>query len=76
MSWTNEASPHDLTATVHPTACVEDGAILGSGVSVGAFAFIGSEVELSRGVEVGPHATLMGRMRVGADCRIFPHVVL
>lgn len=76
MSSTNEASPRDLTATVHPTACIEDGAILGSGVSVGAFAFIGSEVELARGVEVGPHATLMGRMRVGSDCRIFPHAVL
>ena len=39
MSSTNEASPRDLTATVHPTACIEDGAILGSGVSVGASCF-------------------------------------
>ena len=61
---------------VHPAACVEEGAILAPGVVVGAFAFVGREVELAQGVEVGQHATLIGRARVGPDCRIFPHAVL
>jgi len=55
---------------------VEDGATLADGVVVGAFAFVGSDVELARGVEVGPHATVMGRTIVGPDSRVFPHAVL
>jgi UDP-N-acetylglucosamine acyltransferase len=61
---------------IHPTACVEDGAILAPGVVVGPFAFIGREVELGPGVEVAAHATILGRTRIGADCRIFPNACL
>ncbi len=61
---------------VHPTACVEDGAILAAGVVVGPFAFVGCEVELGSRVEVGAHVTLLGRTNIGADCRIFPHACL
>lgn len=61
---------------IHPTACVEDGAVLAAGVVVGPFAFVGREVELGPRVEVGAHTTLLGRTHVGADCRIFPHACL
>lgn len=61
---------------VHPTACVEQGAILAPDVVIGAFSYVGPEVELAAGVEVGPHATLIGRTRVGPGCRIFPHACL
>jgi UDP-N-acetylglucosamine acyltransferase len=63
-------------AEIHPTACVEDGAILAPDVVVGPFVFIGREVELGAGVEVGSHAALWGRTRVGAGSRIFPHACL
>ncbi|HEB89943.1 MAG TPA: acyl-ACP--UDP-N-acetylglucosamine O-acyltransferase [Deltaproteobacteria bacterium] len=61
---------------IHPTACVEDGAILADDVVVGPFTFVGREVELGPRVEVGAHVTLMGRTRIGADCRIFPQACL
>lgn len=61
---------------IHPTACVEDGAILAPDVVVGPFSFVGREVELAAGVEVSAHVTLIGRTRIGADCRIFPHACL
>ena len=61
---------------IHPTSCVEEGAVLGEDVRIGAFAFIGAEVELGAGTEVGAHATLIGRTRLGADCRIHPHACL
>lgn len=61
---------------IHPTACVEDGAILADDVVVGPFAFVGPEVELGPRAEVGAHVTLLGRTRIGADCRIFPHACL
>jgi UDP-N-acetylglucosamine acyltransferase len=63
-------------ARVHPTACVEEGAILGEDVEIGPFALVGAEVELGPRVEIGPHATLIGRTRIGADSRIFPHACL
>jgi len=49
---------------------------LGKGVRIGAFAFIGAEVELGAGTEVGAHVTLIGRTRLGANCRIHPHACL
>ncbi len=61
---------------IHPTAFVEDGAMLAPDVVVGPFVFIGREVELGAGVEIGSHATLIGRTRVGAQSRIFPHACL
>ena len=61
---------------IHPTACVEDGAVLAPDVIVGPFAFVGGEVELGQGVEIGAHVTLLGRTNIGADCRIFPHACL
>lgn len=61
---------------VHPTAHVEDGAVLAADVVVGAFSFVGREVELAAGVKVAEHVTLIGRTRIGPDCRIFPHACL
>ena len=61
---------------VHPTACVEDGAILAEDVVIGPFAFVGREVDLGRGVEVAGHATVLGRTRVGSETRIFPYACI
>jgi UDP-N-acetylglucosamine acyltransferase len=63
-------------AEVHPTACVEEGATLGEGVVVGPFSLIGREVELGARTQVGAHVTLIGRTRLGPDCRVFPHACL
>ena len=63
-------------ADIHPTACVEDGAVLADGVVIGAFSFVGRDVELQTGVEVGPHVTLLGRTTIGPECRIFSHACL
>ena len=61
---------------VHPTAYVEDGASLAADVVVGAFSFVGRDVELGPGVQVAEHVTLIGRTRIGPDGRIFPHACL
>ncbi len=61
---------------VHPTACVEDGAILAADVVVGPFSFVGREVVLGPRVEVGAHVTLLGRTSIGPDSRVFPHACL
>ena len=55
---------------VHPTAIVEDGAVLGDGVRVGAYSMIGPDAVLEAGVAVGPHVVVSGRTTIGANTRV------
>ncbi len=57
---------------VHPTAIIEDGARLGDGVVIGAYAFVGAGVTLGDGVRLHHHASVTGDTRIGAGCEIFP----
>lgn len=61
-----------MSAAVHPTAIVEDGAKLGDGVSIGPFCIVGSNAVLGDGVELISHAIVTGRTTIGPNCRIFP----
>jgi UDP-N-acetylglucosamine acyltransferase len=55
---------------IHPTAIVEDGARLGTGVSIGAYAIVGREAVLGDGVVVHPHARISGLTEIGPGTRI------
>jgi UDP-N-acetylglucosamine acyltransferase len=57
---------------IHPTATVEPGALVADDAEVGAYAYVGPDVELCAGVSVSHHAAVMGRSLVGARTRIFP----
>ena len=61
---------------VHPTAIVEDGAVLGDGVRVGAYSMIGPDAVLEAGVALGPHVVVSGRTTIGANCIIREHVTI
>ena len=61
---------------IHPTAVVEPGAKIADDVVIGAFAVVGSEVELAAGVELRPHAHVCGRTTVGEGTRIFSFAVV
>jgi len=61
-----------VSASVHPTAIVEDGAQLADGVKVGPFCHVGPEVVLGAGVELVSHAVIAGRTSVGDETRIYP----
>ncbi len=62
-----------MTHDIHPTAIVEDGARIGAGVQVGAYAVIGRDVVLGDGVTVHAHASVSGHTEVGAGTRIFSY---
>lgn len=72
---TDAAKPSEATF-IHPMACVEDGARIGSGVRVGPFCHVGAEAVLGDGVELVSHVSIMGRTSVGARCRVYPQAVL
>lgn len=61
---------------IHPTAVVEDGAILGADVEIGPFCFVGRQVRLGDGVRLLPHVTVMGETTVGARTVIHPTAIL
>jgi UDP-N-acetylglucosamine acyltransferase len=65
-----------MTATVHPTAIVSEGAFLGDGVDIGPYAVVGADVRLGKGTSVGAHAHVSGPSEFGESNRIFPHAVL
>jgi len=58
---------------IHQTAIVEDGAILGTNVSIGAFAYIGSNVKIGDNTQVSSHAVIEGKTTIGKNNRIFSH---
>jgi UDP-N-acetylglucosamine acyltransferase len=61
---------------IHPTALVEDGAVLGKDVEIGPFCSIGPRVTLGEGVRLISHISITGITRIGARSAIFPGAVL
>jgi UDP-N-acetylglucosamine acyltransferase len=61
-----------VSGAIHPTAIVEDGAVLGADVRVGPFCHVGAAVSLGDGVELVSHAVVAGQTSIGARTRIFP----
>lgn len=56
----------------HPTAIVEDGAVIGAGVRIGPFCVIGRHVEIGEGCELVSHVVIDGRTKIGPRTRLFP----
>ena len=62
----------DASATVHPTALVEDGAEIGPDCFIGPYSVVGPEVRLGQAVELKSHVALTGDTTVGDRTRIWP----
>ncbi len=50
---------------IHPTAIIEDGAVLGADVEVGPYAIVGREAVVGAGTRILSHAVLDGRVTLG-----------
>jgi UDP-N-acetylglucosamine acyltransferase len=58
--------------SIHPSAIIEDGATLGSGVKIGPYSLVGKDVTIGDGVELVSHVVVAGTTTVGERTRIFP----
>jgi len=58
---------------IHPTAVIEDGAILGKNVSVGPFVYISSRVTVGDNTSIASHTVIEGKTTIGKNNRIFSH---
>ena len=61
---------------IHPTAIVEDGAILGNDVEIGAYAHIGKDVKIGDGTRVMQGAIIDGHVTIGNEAQIFPYALI
>ena len=56
---------------IHPTALIDAGAELDTGVSVGPYTVIGPHVRIGAGTTIGAHCVIEGHTTLGRDNRIF-----
>jgi len=63
-------------AQIHPTAIVDPGAELASGVTVGPYSIIEGRVVIGTDTRIGPHVIIKEFTTIGAGCRIFQFAVL
>lgn len=61
----------DKTAVIHPSSIVEEGAVIGAGVHIGPFCFVGSQVEIGAGTELKSHVVVNGITKIGCDNQIY-----
>lgn len=64
------------SATIHATAIVEDGALLGEGVTIGPFCLVGAKAQLGEGVTLHSHVVVTGRTLIGARTQVYPFASL
>ena len=65
-----------MSVTVHPSAIVDEAAVLADGVNVGPFCHVGPKVELGAGVRLVSHVSVAGVTRIGAGTTVYPFAAL
>ncbi|MDJ0920859.1 MAG: acyl-ACP--UDP-N-acetylglucosamine O-acyltransferase [Henriciella sp.] len=65
-----------MSVSIHPTAIIEDGAELGEGVTISAYAYIGAHTRLGDGVTIHPQAIVQGRTTLGEGVEVHPGAVV
>ncbi len=63
-------------AKIHPTAIVEDGAILGADVEIGPYAHIGAHVKIGDGTVIRQGAIIDGHTTIGSETQIYPYALI
>ncbi len=61
-----------MTSNIHPTAIVEDGAVIGPDCTIGPYSIVGPEVTLAANVELKSHAVVTGWTDIGTGSVVFP----
>lgn len=61
---------------MHPTAIIEEGARIGSNVKIGAFCYIGKDVEIGDNCELKSHVIIEGRTKIGSGNKIYSFAVI
>jgi len=60
---------------IHPTAIIEADAIIGEGVTIREFCYVGHAARVDDGAILYPHVYVGEGAQIGADCVLYPGVV-
>ncbi|CAD6530773.1 Acyl-[acyl-carrier-protein]--UDP-N-acetylglucosamine O-acyltransferase [Paraburkholderia metrosideri] len=66
----------DQTAVIHPSAIVEEGAVIGARVRIGPYCCVGADVEIGEGSVLKSHVVVNGHTRIGRDNVIYPFATI
>lgn len=72
----SENMANNNTNKIHKTAVIEDGAVIGNNVKIGAFCYIGKDVVIGDDCELRPHVVIEGRTTIGKGNKIFSFAVI
>ncbi len=61
---------------IHPTAIIEDGAIIGNNVKIGAYSIIGQNVKIGDNCEIKAHVVIEGYTTIGKENKIYPFATI
>lgn len=61
---------------IHPTAIIEDGAIIEDDVVIGAYSFVSAKAVIKKGTKISSHVCIEGKTTIGENNEIFSHAVL
>lgn len=61
---------------ISPHAIIEEGALIGEDVEIGAFCFVSARSKIGRGTKIAQGACIYGNTTIGEDNEIFSHAVL
>jgi UDP-N-acetylglucosamine acyltransferase len=61
---------------IHPTAILEPGAQLGTGIQIGPYAYVAATARLGDGCILAPHAVVREHTTLGARCKVHSGAVL
>jgi UDP-N-acetylglucosamine acyltransferase len=65
-----------MSATIHPTAFIEEGAELDADAYVGPFCTVGPKVKIGRGTKLISHVSVSGNTEIGEDNTIHPFATI
>lgn len=65
-----------MTQSIHPTAVIAQGAVVGSDVRIGPYCVVGPHVVLGDGVELKSHVCVEGRTTIGEGTTVWPFASL
>ena len=66
----------EIAPGVHPTALIDDSAMIGAGAAIGPFVVIGRDVVIGVNARISSHCTISAGTRIGANALLFPGVHL
>lgn len=61
---------------IHKTAIIEDGAIIGDDVTIGAYTIIGKDVKIGNNNIIASHTLITGYTSIGDNNKIYSHAAL